>query len=140
MFNPKIIVMIEFFSMNLLWYALLIVCYAGICIGAVVGIIFLIKAIVAKANLSSLQRIMLEQLKIGETVTIDDEKHSYFSYHVIKIGTNKYYPVLKMKEGEVVVDHLLKKREGVVIFEPVAGSMYQSLLLQEKKAKASMQI
>ena len=139
MFNPKIIVMIKFFAMNLLWYALLIVCCTGVCIGAVVGLVFLINAIVAKANLSSLQRIMLEQLNIGEEVTIHDEKRSYFSYHVIKIGTNKYYPVLKMKEGEVVVDHLLRKY-GSYSYERIPGDKYPVLLLQEKAENVSRKI
>ena len=131
--------MINLFAVNLLWYALLIVCCAGICIGVVIGIVFLIKAIVTRTNLTSLQRIMLEQMKIGEEVTINDEEHIYFSYHVIKIGTDKYYPVLKMKEGEVVLDHLLRKY-GSYSYERIPGDKYQVLLLQEKAKNVSSKI
>jgi len=131
--------MIKLFAIDLLWYALLIVCCAGICIGVLIGIVFLIKAIVARVNLTSLQRIMLEQMKIGEEVTINDEEHSYFSYHVIKIGTDKYYPVLKMKEGEIVVDHLLRKY-GSYSYERIPGDKYQVLLLQEKAKNVSSKI
>lgn len=131
--------MIELFVPELLWYALLIICCIGICVLAVVVLVFLIKAIAAKKNSSSLQRIMLERMKIGEEVTINDEKHSYFAYHVIKIGTDKYYPVLKMKDGAVVVDHLLRKY-GHYSYERISGDKYKLLLLREKAQNVSSKI
>ena len=78
------------------------------------------------------QDIMFEKLRRGEEVTVYDHTHSYLSYHVIKIGFDKYYPVLKMKHGQVLVDHVIKKRFWKQTQEIIPGTEYEKLCQREK--------
>lgn len=98
----------------------------------ILAVFWFVKSMIAKKNYRALQEVMLEQLKIGEEVTINDERHSYFSYHVIKIGVDTYYPVLKMSEKKIVVDHLVQKHCDRYLSEMVSGNKYETLCLQEK--------
>ena len=86
-------------------------------------------------NHRALKKVMMEQMKLGEEVTINDEGPDYFSFHVIRIGLDKYYPVLKLQDGEVVVDHLLCYHVDRYLPEMIPGERYASLLLQEKSEK-----
>ena len=103
-------------------------------------IILLVNALITGKNVRALQKVMLEQLELGEEVTINDEDRSYFSFHAIRIGLDVYYPVLKMQGDKIVVDHLLKKHCDRYSHEKIPGSEYETLCLQEKCANIRKEI
>lgn len=123
------------------WFdAIVTIGWATFFILLVAAAILLVKAAITGKNVRALQKVMLEQMKLGEEVTINDEDRSYFSFHAIRIGLDVYYPVLKMQGDKIVVDHLLKKHCDCYSREKIPGSKYETLCLQEKCANIRKEI
>lgn len=118
------------------WFdAIVTVGWLSFFILAICAVFVTISCALKMRNHRALKKVMMEQMKLGEEVTVNDEGNDYFSFHVIRIGLDKYYPVLKLQDGKVVVDHLLCYHVNRYLSEKIPGERYELLALQEKSEK-----